>query len=442
MVQARRNLVVGLGKTGLSAARWLSARGEVVMATDSRAAPPCIAEIKKIHQISAVHVGAFDLELLDHTDRMVLSPGVSSREPIVQSAQARGIPVVGDIELFATAGVSPVVGITGTNGKSTVTTLVAEMARGHGLNAVAGGNLGEPALNLLNEPKPDLYVLELSSFQLESTYTLSLAVAAVLNVTPDHMDRYESLETYASAKARIFSNAKVAVLNLDDPAVADMAVGLEHVTTFSLTSPNAAWRVSEYGGASWIVGKERPIIRLSELKLAGTHNVANALAALAIGNHLGLSMDSMLLVLKSFPGLPHRSEWVTEYKGVRFIDDSKGTNVGATLAAVAGFSEPLVVIAGGDGKSQDFTPLAAAFKNRVRHAVLIGRDRERIAGVLSDVCSVEFAADMPTAVAAAAKAAQPGDSVLLSPACASFDMFRDYAHRGEEFAAAARRLNS
>ena len=442
MIQARRNLVVGLGKTGLSAVRWLSAHGEAVMATDSREDPPCIEEVKKIEQVTAVHVGAFDISLLDQTDRMVISPGVSPREPIVQSARARGIPVVGDVELFATECVSPVVGITGTNGKSTVTTLVAEMARSDGLNAIAGGNLGEPALDLLSQPRPDLYVLELSSFQLESTYTLKLAVAAVLNVTPDHMDRYESLEAYASAKARILSNAKVAVLNIDDPAVANMAHGIGHITAFSLENQNAAWRVSEHDGASWIVGKERPLIKVSELKLAGAHNVANALAALAIGDHLGISISSMLLVLRSFPGLPHRSEWVAEHKGVRFIDDSKGTNVGATLAAVTGFSEKLVVIAGGDGKSQDFTPLAAAFKNRVRHAVLIGRDRERIAGVLANVCSVEFAADMSAAVAAAAKAAQPGDSVLLSPACASFDMFQDYAHRGDVFAAAARKLNS
>jgi len=345
--------------------------------------------------------------------------------------------------LFAETGASPVVGITGTNGKSTVTTLVAEMAGAAGLNVAAGGNLGEPALDLLaRNPRPALYVLELSSFQLESTYTLVPDVGAVLNVTPDHMDRYESLEAYAQAKARIFMNAKTAVVNLDDPIVASMTHDGCKIVSFSIQGQKADWGVVRRGTAEYLAHQNREVLAASDLKITGAHNVANALAALAIGASLDLPIEGMLRVLREFRGLPHRSQWVTEYRGVRFINDSKGTNVGATLAAVAGFTQPLVVIAGGDGKSQDFSPLATAFRRHVRHAVLIGRDRERIARVLEGACTTEFAADMAAAVVAAAKAARPGDCVLLSPACASFDMFRDYAHRGEEFAAAARQLNS
>jgi len=438
----RRNLVVGLGKTGLSAARWLAAQGESVVVTDSRVSPPGLDGLKRLGDAVVARLGGFDLTLLDGADRIVLSPGVARSEPIVRAAIERGLTVLGDVELFAQAARAPAVAITGTNGKSTATTLVAEMAKAAGRVVLAGGNLGDPALDLLAEPVPDLYVLELSSFQLESTDSLALIAAAVLNVTPDHMDRYESIEDYAAAKARIFAHATVAVVNLDDAVVAQMPRPGQRAVGFSIVRSDADWGLASVDGAPWLAQRGAPLLALTELRLPGRHNAANALAALAVGDAVGLPLEPMLATLRSFKGLPHRTQWVTERRGVRYIDDSKGTNVGATLAAVAGLEQPLVVIAGGDGKGQDFSPLAAAFRGKVRHAVLIGRDREQLATALAGACTTEFASDLPAAVIAAARAARSGDLVLLSPACASLDMFRDYAERGDVFAAAARRLDA
>jgi UDP-N-acetylmuramoylalanine--D-glutamate ligase len=439
---ARRNLVVGLGKTGLSAVRWLQANGEGVALTDSRAHPPGLDALRALGGDIPLHLGGFSLAALDGADRIVLSPGVSRREPLVRAALERGITVIGDIELFGRARRAPTVAITGTNGKSTVTTLVAEMARAAGRTVLAGGNLGEPALDLLARPVPELYVLELSSFQLESTEALELVAAAVLNVTPDHMDRYDSLEAYAAAKARIFTAAATAVVNLDDARVAAMPRPGQRRLGFSLEHRDADFGLVTAADGPALARAGAALLPLAELRLPGRHNAANALAALAVGAAAGLPLEPMLATLRSFGGLAHRTQWVAERAGVGYVDDSKGTNVGATLAAVDGLPGPLVVIAGGDGKGQDFAPLARAFKGKVRHAVLIGRDRERLAAALAGACGVEFAADMDAAVAAAARAARPGDLVLLSPACASLDMFRDYAERGERFAAAARRLAS
>ena len=436
----RRNLVVGLGVTGLACARWLHAHGERVTVNDSRAAPPGLAALRALDAGIEVHAGRFEPALLDGVERVVLSPGVSRREPLVAAALARGLPVVGDIELFALAVAAPVLGITGTNGKSTVTSLVAAMAQRAGWGVLAGGNLGEPALELLARPVPQLYVLELSSFQLESTESLALAAAAVLNLAPDHLDRYGSLAEYGAAKARIYAHATVAVLNLDDARVAVMPRPGQRRLGFSLERADADFGLATRGGAVHLARAGEPLLPLAQLKLPGRHNAANALAALAIGEAAGLPIAPMLAALCEFAGLPHRTQWVATRRGVRFVDDSKGTNVGATLAAVAGLDGPLVVIAGGDGKGQDFAPLAAGFRGKVRHAVLIGRDRAALAAVLTGVCTSELAPDMAAAVAAAAAAAQPGDLVLLSPACASLDMYRDYRQRGELFAAAVREL--
>jgi UDP-N-acetylmuramoylalanine--D-glutamate ligase len=435
----RRNLVVGLGKTGLSAARWLLARGERVTVTDSRPAPPGLDALRAMGDVPA-HLGGFDLRALDAAERVVLSPGVSRAEPLVRTALERGLELLGDVELFARAKRAPAVAITGTNGKSTVTTLVAAMAAADGRSVLAGGNLGEPALDLLEKPVPELYVLELSSYQLESTDSLDLIAGAVLNLTPDHLDRYGTLEAYGAAKSRIFWNAAVAVVNLDDPAVRAMPRAGQRVVGFSTERADAYWSLRTRDGRDWLAREGEPLLAVDELPLPGRHNAANALAALAIGAACGLALEPMLGALRSFRGLPHRMRWVGDRRGVRWFDDSKGTNVGATLAAVAGLPGPLVVIAGGDGKGQDFAPLGAAFAGKVRRAVLLGRDREQVAAALRGHCEVEFAADMPAAVAAAARAAQQGDLVLLSPACASLDMFRDYAHRGEAFAAAVREL--
>jgi len=434
------SVVVGLGKTGASCLRYLARRGVPVSATDTRAAPPGLGDLGDLAGRLDIRVGGLDLALLDGASQLLMSPGVSLDEPIAALARRRGIEVIGDIELFARAVRAPVIGVTGTNGKSTVTSLVAHMARERGGAVLAGGNLGEPALDLLDHPPPDLYVLELSSFQLETTYSLDLVAAAVLNVSADHLDRYASVEDYARAKRRIFDHAATAVLNADDPLVLAMRGDRMRAITFSIGTRNADFTLLESGGEPWLARRGEPLLPASRLKIGGLHNAANALAALALGEAAGLAVEPMLAALETFKGLPHRCEWVLDEGGVRYVDDSKGTNVGATIAAVAGSDRPLVVILGGVGKGQDFTPLRAAFRGKVRHAVLIGKDAAAIAAALDGVCAMDRAASMDEAVAAAARRARPGDAVLLSPACASFDMFRDYAHRGDAFAAAVRGL--
>ena len=438
---AGRTVIVGLGRTGLSCARYLSARGIDFAVTDSRAEPPEAAALQQLAPQAEVRFGGFDSRLLDGASEIVVSPGVSLREPFLLQAAARGASIVGDVELFARAVQAPVAAITGTNGKSTVTTLVANMARSAGTRVLAGGNLGRPALDLLAEPVPQLYVLELSSFQLDTTHSLSTCAATVLNVTSDHMDRYGSLEEYAESKARIFDRSDAAIINLDDAAVRAMRGRSPRTIGFSLLrDPVADFHAAHEDGDVVLMRGDEGIVRMSELKIAGLHNAANALAALAMADALGLATASCVQALREFPGLPHRSQWIADSQGVRFFDDSKGTNVGATLAAVAGMSGSLVLIAGGQGKGQDFAPLATAFRGKVRHVVLLGQDAKLLATALDGVCSIEFARDMPEAVRQAANAARHGETVLLSPACASLDMFRDYAHRGDVFAAAVKGL--
>jgi UDP-N-acetylmuramoylalanine--D-glutamate ligase len=363
------------------------------------------------------------------------------RETLVQQAIARGLPVLGDIEIFAQEARAPIAAITGTNGKSTVTTLVARMAEACARRAIAGGNLGRPALDLLDESDAELYVLELSSFQLETTHSLRASAACVLNVTSDHMDRYVSMQEYADAKARIFARCETAVINLDDAYVRRMPPLDARVLGFSLAADASAdYYIREVKSDVLLMCHGEPLIKMSELKIAGLHNAANALASLAMCDALGLDLDRCLDALRSFEGLPHRSQWVAEIEGVRYIDDSKGTNVGATMAAVAGMPGSLVLIAGGQGKGQDFAPLVSALRGKVRHVVLIGQDAQLLSNVLKGVASLEFATSMQDAVERASTAAKQGETVLLSPACASLDMFRDYAHRGDEFAREVRKL--
>jgi UDP-N-acetylmuramoylalanine--D-glutamate ligase len=435
------SVVVGLGKTGASCVRYLAKRGDQVSATDTRCAPPGLTELGDLAAAVTLRLGGFDLSLLEGASQVLMSPGVSLDEPIAQSARARGIDVLGDVELFAREVRAPVIGITGTNGKSTVTTLVARMAAAAGRRVLAGGNLGEPALDLLQQPKPDLYVLELSSFQLETTSSLVLTAAVVLNVSADHLDRYPSVQAYARAKGRILAKASTVVLNADDPwvmAMRDAAYRSDsaRTVTFSIERTDADFSLLRSGGQIFLGRRGEKLLDIARMKISGLHNAANALAALSLGEAAGLPMQSMLEVLETFPGLSHRSSWVADVAGVRYIDDSKGTNVGATAAAVAGMTGPLVMIAGGEGKGQDFTPLAEAFRGKVREAVLIGKDAPAIAAALKGVCTLRRAASMEEAVAEAQRAAHSGDTVLLSPACASFDMFRDYGHRGDVFAAA------
>jgi UDP-N-acetylmuramoylalanine--D-glutamate ligase len=447
----RHSVVVGLGKTGASCLRYLAKRGIPVSATDTRRTPPGLAELGGFADTLDLRLGGFDLSLLDGASQVLMSPGVSLEEPIARAARERGIDVLGDVELFARNVQAPVIGITGTNGKSTVTSLVARMAAAAGRSVLAGGNLGEPALDLLEQPVPDLYVLELSSFQLETTYSLRLEAAVVLNVTADHLDRYPSVAAYALAKSRIFARAATVVLNADDPLVAAMRAAAggrtsnggaaAHTTTFSIERQDADFSLLRTGTQTLLARRGEGLLDIARMKITGLHNAANALAALALGEAAGLPVPAMLGALESFPGLPHRSQWIADVAGVRYVDDSKGTNVGATIAAVAGMPGPLVLIAGGEGKGQDFTPLAGAFRGKVRHAVLIGKDASAVAAALTGVCTTERVESMAEAVAAATRVARPaGDTVLLSPACASLDMFRDYGHRGDVFAAAVREL--
>jgi UDP-N-acetylmuramoylalanine--D-glutamate ligase len=436
-------VIVGLGRTGLSCARYLRARNWRLAVTDTRHKPPEMAGLAALDPTIPVRAGGLDTRLLEAADCVVASPGVSLEEPFFVEARRRGIEIVGDVELFARAADAPVVGITGTNGKSTVTTLVGRMAARAGVRVRVGGNLGEPALDLLGTGAgtTQLYVLELSSFQLDATTSLALKAATVLNVSPDHLDRYASVEAYADSKARIFARCETAVINLDDPLVVAMPQPGQKTVSFSLrASIGADYAVATRDGEWWLTRRDEALLPVSAMKIKGLHNAANALASLALGDALGLDMPAMLEELSTFTGLPHRSQWVADVHGVTYINDSKGTNVGATIAAVSGMQGPLVMIAGGDGKNQDFAVLADAFRGKVRHTVLIGRDAAAIAAALKGVCTLEMCTSLEDAVRAAAKAAQPGDTVLLSPACASLDMFRDYTHRGAVFTQAVKEL--
>jgi UDP-N-acetylmuramoylalanine--D-glutamate ligase len=438
--QAPYAVIAGIGLTGLSCARYLHAHGWRLAATDTRAAPPQLPELARLDATIPVRLGGLDPALLEDALCVVVSPGLPLAGPFFDAVRRRGLEIVGDIELFARAAQAPVVGITGTNGKSTVTTLLARMAQRAGLKVRAGGNLGPPALELL-DASAELYVLELSSYQLETARTLHCRAATVLNVTPDHLDRYPSLASYAAAKARIFARCDTAVINLDDPLVAAMPHAAPRTLGFSLrASVGADYALAMHAQEWWLMHAAEPLLPVAQLKIRGAHNAANALAALALGDALNLPRAAMLAELSEFAGLPHRSQWVAAVNGVTYIDDSKGTNVGATLAAVAGMPGPLVMIAGGEGKNQDFSPLAAAFRGKVRHTVLIGRDAPRLARALAGVCTLEICTTLPQAVQAAALAAHPGDTVLLSPACASLDMFSDYAQRGRVFAQAVQEL--
>lgn len=444
----RHNLVVGLGQTGMSCVCYLTGLGERVSVADTRTHPPELIALRAQWPTIKCHLGSGGSQLLEGVDRVIVSPGVDRRSVLVESALERMIPVVGDVELFAidVAARQPdarLVGITGTNGKSTVTALVAAMALAAGVEARAGANLGPPALDLLAPPRPALYVLELSSYQLESTSSLGLDAAVLLNLTPDHLDRYATIADYGTAKARIFAHAGLAVINADQTDLAQWVPSGTPVRTFG-RARSADYRIADIDGREWIVREPvaEPILPASEVRLRGRHNLMNALAALASADAVGIPRSAAISTLRTFGGLAHRMQPVATVAGVSYVNDSKGTNVGATIAAIRGLDSPAVLIAGGDGKGQDFTGLADVCRGVVHHAVLLGQDRELVAKALAGVCETEFAADMRAAVVAAARAARTGDVVLLSPACASLDMYRNYAERGDEFAAAVRGLGA
>ncbi len=437
---AKHSLIVGLGATGVAVARYLTARGERVRVIDSRKAPPGLDELRKDLPGVEVSLETLDARWLDDASRVLLSPGLPYDLPLAVEARKRGIAVIGDIELFALAVRAPVIAVTGSNGKSTVTTLASKLLESQGLRAPAGGNLGPPALDLLRT-EADAYVLEISSFQMETTDSLAPVAAAVLNVSADHLDRHGTLELYAELKEKLLTAAELAVVNADDALVAAMGARHPRVVPFSVRTPLAdGFSIVEKNGERWLARNREPLLRAAELALRGTHNEANALAALALTEELTTDLDAALEALRAFAGLPHRCQSVVERRGVTYVDDSKGTNVGATLAALNGLAGPLVLIAGGVAKGQSFAPLAAGARGKVRAAVLIGAAAGELEHVLQPVCRTVHASSMPDAVARAAALAERGDTVLLSPACASQDMFRDYRDRGEQFARAAREL--
>ena len=441
--QARR-VVVGMGQTGLSCARYLAARGLPFAAVDSRDEPPLLARFRAEFPRAELRTGAFDAAFLAAASEVVLSPGVDPAQPAIRAARAAGAVVLGDIELFHREARAPVVAITGTNAKSTVTTLVWLMAQQAGLRVACGGNLGTPALELL-APEVALYVLELSSFQLETVIDFRADVAAILNIAPDHLDRYPDMGAYREAKLRVYRGARCAVFNRDDALTLPRAGDGERRLSFGEGSPQAGdYGLIGRGGAEWLACGDEALIAASELGLRGRHNVLNSLAALAIAGAAGIARAAQIAVLRSYRGLPHRCQFVARIGGVEFYDDSKGTNVAAAVAALRGFAPEgggrIVLIAGGVAKEHDFAPLADALAHTGRAVVLIGSSAALLAGALAGTVPLERAADMDEAVARARALAQPGDTVLLSPACASFDMFRNYEERGDAFARAVRAL--
>jgi UDP-N-acetylmuramoylalanine--D-glutamate ligase len=452
----RNALVLGLGISGLSMARWLSRRGAHVRVADTRPTPPCAVQLASELPAVPVHSGAFTHALLRDADLIALSPGIAlSEAPIVEAAR-RGVPIVGDVELFAQAlhgmAGAKVLAITGSNGKSTVTEMTGAMCRAAGLRTVVAGNIGIPVLDALLQAEqemargarmPEAFVLELSSFQLETTFSLDAHVAACLNLSEDHMDRYAGMAAYGKAKARIFHGRGTQILNRQDAWTQAMALPGRRVFTFGLDAPSGdhEWGLLESSGEDWLAQGEQKLMALAQLRVAGLHNAANGLAALALCRAVDLAYQPILQALAQFQGLPHRVQKVAEIRGITFYDDSKGTNVGATVAALSGMKQKVVLIAGGDGKGQDFTPLRAPVASRARAVVLIGRDRERIAAAVADSgVPLLRAQDMDEAVQASYHAARAGDAVMLSPACASFDMFRNYEHRAQVFVAAVQRI--
>lgn len=431
-------VVAGLGISGVSAVNFLHEHGYRVAVTDSREVPPGHDRIPTDVQTS---FGQFDQELLLQAEEIIISPGLDPKLPEIQAAIAKGIPVVSEIQILRRATDKPIVAITGSNAKSTVTTLMGLMAQDAGVKAAIGGNLGRPALDLTHDD-PDVYILELSSFQLETTSNLNAEVAVVLNMSEDHLDRHGDMAGYHAAKHRIFQGVKKVVYNRDDSLTRPLVPDVTPMQSFGLNAPD----LNQYGvlreddGTIWLArGRER-LLKSSEMYIQGTHNVANALACLALGEAMGLPLDKMLDTLKTFKGLEHRCEFVKDVNGVRYYNDSKGTNIGATLAALDGLGAAIeaqggkvAIILGGQGKGQDFTALRASLQKYAKVAVLIGEDRPIIEKAIEGTTTLLHAESLSEAVALCQQSTQVHDVVLLSPACASFDMFTGYPQRGHHF---------
>lgn len=436
---ANKDLVVGLGATGLSIARYLRRAGLDAIFIDSRDEPPGIAELQDAWPDAEVLLG--DMSLPKNIDRVIASPGIADNNALLKKARREKIEVVSDIELFAREAAAPFVAITGSNGKSTVTTLLYHMGRAAGRVTLAGGNLGEPALDLLDQETPDLYVLELSSFQLQRTGTLPAAVAVLLNVSPDHLDWHASEREYRDSKYRVFREADAAVINRADERASKDTKMFDKRVSFGLDVPeDGQYGIRNEDGVDYLARGTTLLIATSDLAMYGRHNQANALAALAAGDLLGFDPAAMLQVLSEFPGLPHRMQFVARKGSVDYINDSKATNVAAAVASVDSVDNMIVLLAGGEGKGGEFGELATALENKLRAAVLFGADAEKIAAALDTVMPVYFATDMDDAVQQAAAYAETEDTVLLAPACASFDQFDNYRARGDAFSTAVEAL--
>jgi UDP-N-acetylmuramoylalanine--D-glutamate ligase len=447
MKMSGRNVVVlGLGVTGMSAARWAARHHASVRVVDTRPDPPRARQLADELPHVPLVSGPIDEASLRGADMIVISPGLARRQPAIEAAVARGVELVGDVELFARAmpPAQKLLAVTGSNGKTTVSTLLADLARAAGLEALTIGNIGEPVLDILaayegGAPWPDVFIVELSSFQLETTSHLHATAATVLNVSENHLDRYDGMEDYASAKARILTRADAQVLNRDDPRSIAMALPEKLLITFGDGVPASAqeWGIADCNDSPWLAHGDDLLLSTRDLTLVGRHNVLNALAALAMLSTVAHIDAAVLLALARFRSLSNRMERVAEIEGVLFVNDSKGTTVAATQAALEGLGRPTVLIAGGDGKGQQFAPLKASVDAYAHSVILLGRDAPAIAAALAGTqARVEHVESIDAAVVRAIAHARRGDAVLLSPACASLDMFRDYVERGERFKAA------
>lgn len=435
------NLVFGLGLTGMSVARYLKRNGIEAVFVDSRTEPPALDELHKLLPDAEVVLGDSAAVGLKNINRIIASPGVADAEPLLASARESGIDIVSDIELFAQEARAAIVAVTGSNGKSTVTTLLALMSDAAGKTALAGANLGEPALDLLEQDSPDFYILELSSFQLQRTMKLPAKVAVLLNITADHLDWHESEKNYRNAKYRIFKNADSAVIGRADPDIATHVGKGTRIISFGVDAPaDGHYGLREEDGTAFLARGEQLLLATTELALIGRHNQLNALAALAAGELMGLELPAMLQVLAEFSGLAHRMQLIARKKGIDFINDSKATNVSAAVASIESIGGFIVLIAGGEAKGGDFNDLSEALSERLRAAVLIGSDADRIADALGKQAPIHIANDIDEAVVQAAAYAKSGDTVLLAPACASFDQFPNYKARGDAFGAAVQGL--
>ncbi|WP_152220756.1 UDP-N-acetylmuramoyl-L-alanine--D-glutamate ligase [Pseudomonas sp. SCB32] len=437
-------IVVGLGKSGMSLVRYLARQGVSFAVADTRENPPELATLREQYPQVEVRCGDLDADFLCRAQELYVSPGLSLRVPALVEAAARGVRMSGDVDLFARHAKAPIVAITGSNAKSTVTTLVGDMAKAAGKRVAVGGNLGTPALDLLADDV-ELYVMELSSFQLETCERLNAEVATCLNVSEDHMDRYDGMADYHLAKHRIFRGAKQVVVNRADALSRPLIADNVPCWTFGISKPDfKAFGLIEEDGEKWLAFQFDKLMPARELKIRGAHNQSNALAALALGHAIGLPFEPMLQTLREFAGLAHRCQWVRERSGVNYYDDSKATNVGAALAAIEGLGADidgkLVLIAGGDGKGADFQDLRVPVAQHCRAVVLLGRDAELVGAAIGNAVPKVRVNTLDEAVEHAADLALSGDAVLLSPACASLDMFKNYEERGRLFAKAVEEL--